>query len=77
MSPGTLVASSGNMATNAHRDQGILHPHLQSARDSSQQERSYYDESRRVYGSVFASIYNAVTAPLRPAACRSDRRPAT
>lgn len=52
------------MATKAHRDQGILHPHLERARDSSEQERSYYDESRRVYGSVFASIYDVITAPL-------------
>lgn len=31
---------------------------------SSEPDRSYYDESRRVYGSVFASIYDVITAPL-------------
>lgn len=31
---------------------------------SPEQDRSYYDETRRVYGSVFASIYDVITAPL-------------
>lgn len=30
----------------------------------SEQDRSYYDETQRVYGSVFASLYDVITAPL-------------
>lgn len=40
-------------------------PDLAPAESASEDERSYYRLSRRVYGSWFASIYEAITLPLR------------
>jgi hypothetical protein len=31
----------------------------------SDEERAYTDESERIYGSWFASIYDAIASPLR------------
>ena len=43
------------------------------ARSAPATERAYYDESRRVYGSWFASVYDLICLPLR----RLRRRVAT
>lgn len=48
-----------------HENHGVVSPSAATEHPGDDEERTYYATSRRVYGSWFASIYDATTAPLR------------
>lgn len=50
-----------------------VHVHSASHADAETEERRYYEESARVYGSWFASTYEAITMPVRPLRTRVAR----